>query len=161
MYRPRQRVDKSHADYREANIILNRLDEINNRVIIHLKKTYKGQGFDVDYLDKNYNGGAISENPPGTKETSYVLNKGDVIKLCIRDAKTGKLHDINTLTFVSLHELSHMMDKKYGHTPIFWDGFRIILGAAVDLGLYIPVDYSIYPTDYCGIQIKSSPLFKS
>ena len=51
------------------------------------------------------------------KDIGYTLNKGDKIGLCIED-------DENTLFFVVLHELAHIITPEFGHTTLFWDNFN-------------------------------------
>jgi hypothetical protein len=146
-----------------ASNMLARLNYINSTLIAHLEKKYSSThgNHDIEFLSNNYNGDALSEHTPRTtKNTSYVLNKGEAIKICLRDAKTKKFHDFNTIVFVNLHELSHLLDKKYGHNRSFWEGFEFILKEAVTLGLYTPVNYAKNPAVYCGITITTSPLFK-
>jgi hypothetical protein len=156
-------VKKKYKDHNTASDILAILNEKNKKLLSHLKEKYKNSNkLDVDYLYENYNGENLSENIPKEGEnTSYVLNKGDAIKLCLRDKKTDKFHDINTLTFVNLHELSHLLDKDYGHKKGFWKGFQTVLDEAVDIGIYKPVNYKKKPVDYCGMQIYTNPYFES
>ena len=155
-------VKKKYKNHNKAADILAILNKKNEKLLSHLKEKYKNSNkLDVDYLYENYDGDNLSENIPKNGEnTSYVLNKGDAIKVCLRD-KTGKFHNINTLTFVNLHELSHLLDKEYGHKKGFWRGFQTILDEAVNIGIYKPVDYKKTPVDYCGIQIYSNPYFES
>ena len=155
-------VKKNHHNKQEASDILARLNAINNQLISHLKRKYQGTNKigDISYLYNNYNGDVLQEHTPrGPVNTSYVLNKGDVVKLCLRDPITNDFHDFNTLLFVNFHELSHLLDRKWGHSDSFWSGFRFILIEAVRLNMYTPVDYRKTPASYCGISITSSPLF--
>jgi hypothetical protein len=71
----------------------------------------------------------------------------------------NKLIDINTLTFVALHELSHIMTESIGHKQEFWTNFKFMLKHAVKEGIYEPIDYSKSPEDYCGLMIDDNPLF--
>ena len=51
----------------------------------------------------------ISETLPTSELTAYSENKGEKIAFCLNTTKEGnRLIDINTLTFVALHELSHV-----------------------------------------------------
>ena len=154
-------VKKNFKDHQKASDILAHLNVVNTTIIEHMKKRYAdSERIDVDFLAENYNGDVLSEHTPkSTVNTSYVINKGDLIKLCLRDAKTGEFHDMNTLIFVDLHELSHLLDKEYGHNMSFWLSFRAVLEEAVRLNIYMPVNYSVYNTEYCGMKITSSPLF--
>jgi hypothetical protein len=128
-----------------------------------MKKKYDNTGHEsrVEFLSNNYNGDVLSEHTPKTTiNTSYVLNKGQVIKLCLRDPKTKKIHDFQTILFVNLHELSHLFDREYGHNASFWAGFKTILKEAVALGVYKPVNYKYNPVNYCGMSINSTPLYQ-
>lgn len=108
-----------------------------------------------------YQPDVFSENDINSADTSYSENKGQRIVVCLRD-KTKKpeypLIDINTIMFVMLHEMSHLMTETIGHTPEFWGNFKRILHDAVKIGIYTPVNYSRQPVNYCGMQITDSPL---
>lgn len=101
----------------------------------------------------------ISESIAGSKYTSYSINKGEKIVLCLRTKdKQAKLTDINTLMFVTLHEIAHIMTISVGHTKEFWSNFKFILKNAVEVGVYHNVDYKKDPQPYCGIEVNDSPL---
>lgn len=155
-------VKKIYDNPNEAADILARLNNINKKVIEHMKNKYQGTPLEanVNYMSSNYNGDVMQEHTPRTtKNTSYVLGKGEEIRLCLRDKKTGEFFDMNTLIFVSLHELAHLFDFKFGHERVFWDGFKVILENAVELGLYEPVNYKKHKAKYCGMYISDSPYF--
>lgn len=155
-------VKKKFDNIQTAANILAKLNEINVKMIRHLENKYINSTWedDVKFLKGNYNDGILQENfPSGKKNTSYVINKGDEVRICLRDVKSGDIHDFNTLVFVNLHELAHMLDKNYGHNASFWRCFKFILCEAIKLGIYKPVDYKKYPTSYCGIKITSNPYF--
>ena len=103
----------------------------------------------------------FSENSMSSADTSYSENKGQRIVVCLRD-KTKKpeypLVDMNTIMFVMLHEMSHLMTETIGHTPEFWGNFKRILHDAVKVGIYTPVNYAHQPVAYCGMTISDSPL---
>ena len=140
------------------------LAQMNRRLIIlveHMQKN-KDQKFnknDVDRLANNFDPNTISEGTDKSNYTSYSINKGEKIVFCIRsrDSKQ-KLIDLNTLMYVAVHELGHLMTEEIGHPPEFWKNFKILLKEAIQLGLYTKVDYSNSPVKYCGINIKSSVL---
>jgi hypothetical protein len=58
---------------------------------------------------------------------SYTINK-KVIHLCTKDPQNGTYYDRNTLMFVVLHELAHVLCTDVGHT----DNFSIINQALLD-----------------------------
>lgn len=114
----------------------------------------------VERLISKYNPEVITENRPGQKDTSYTVNKGKQLVLCIRDAKTHRLHDKSTIEFVVLHELAHMGNLTYGHDKEdFWPIFKFLLWEAVNCGIVQAVDYGRHPAKYCGIGIKYSPFY--
>ena len=67
------------------------------------------------------------------------------------------VHDINTLTFVFIHELAHISIPYDGHPPEFWEAFRQLLLDASEIGLIELIDYEQYPVEYCGMEINSNP----
>jgi hypothetical protein len=85
-----------------------------------------------------------------TKEIGYTINKGEKIGLCLDD-------DENTLFFVVLHELSHVITKEYGHTDKFWKNFEFMIKQAVKLGVYDYKDYNKNPINYCNYKISYTP----
>lgn len=115
----------------------------------------------VDFLLDNYNPEAIRENDPKvSNETSYTINKGCEMYLCLRDkTNPARLVDINTLMFVLLHEQSHIANYNgWGHDNRFWEVFKFILHEAVLCDIYQSVDYERYPVVYCGLPIVYNPL---
>lgn len=103
----------------------------------------------------------FSENDIHSSDTSYSENKGQRIVVCLRDKTKPPqypLIEINTIMFVMLHEMAHLMTESIGHTPEFWGNFKRILHDAVKVGIYTPVNYSRQPTAYCGMLITDSPL---
>jgi len=111
-------------------------------------------------LVKGFNPKKISETLPTSELTAYSENKGEKIAFCLNTTKEGnKLIDINTLTFVALHELSHIMTESVGHKQDFWQNFKFLLENAKASGIYDPVDYKKQPKEYCGMKINDNPYF--
>lgn len=115
-------------------------------------------------LVERYNPHSIMENSMTSKDTSYSENKGEKIVICLRD-KTNPpgypLVDLNTVMFVVLHEMAHLMTTELStgkHTPEFWANFRRLLQDATQIGVYHPVNYAHSPVSYCGMEITDSPL---
>ena len=113
---------------------------------------------EIERLSKNFNVEIITENIPGSRFVAYSVNKGDELSICIREKKTEKFIDDNTVTFVAVHEMAHIMSKETGHPPEFWDNMKYLLENAKEMGIYIPKDYSKEPVDYCGQEINSTPM---
>ena len=112
----------------------------------------------VDKLENRFNSDIITENIPGSKYVAYSVNKGQELSICIRDKETDRFIDYNTIIFVAIHELSHIMTNSRGHTEEFWDNMKYLLEQASDIGIYSPVDYSSNPVIYCGEEINSTPM---
>lgn len=113
-------------------------------------------------LVKNFNPQKIVEILPTSSYTAYSENKGEKVAFCLNVTKGGKenLIDEHTLTFVAIHELSHISCSSIGHTPEFWDNFRFLLVNAKDAGIHDPVDYSKEPTRYCSMRITDNPYYE-
>lgn len=111
-------------------------------------------------LIERFNVNNIMENSVTSQHTSYSENKGEKIVLCLRDKTKAPYPfvDINTVMFVTLHEMSHLMTASNGHTNEFWANFKRLLQDALKLGIYQQVNYSRNPVDYCGMTITDSPL---
>jgi len=95
------------------------------------------------------------------KQINRTLNKGQKIVVCLRDktqAPKYPLVEKNTVMFVMLHEMAHLMTETIGHTQEFWNNFKRILHDAVKLNIYTPVNYAQKPTPYCGMVISDSPI---
>jgi hypothetical protein len=108
-------------------------------------------------LYENFNPSSISEGSPDSGYTSYSVNKGEKIILCLRQ-KDGKFVKINTILYVAIHELGHLMTSDIGHTDAFWKNFKFLLNEAIFIKIYTKEDYHTEPQDYCGIKINNSVL---
>lgn len=91
------------------------------------------------------------------ESTSYSINKGEQLVFCIRDKLNNSIHDINTLMFVAIHELAHIVTNELQHTDKFWNNMKKLLHRAEDIGVYKYVDYRMNPVEYCGMMIDGSP----
>jgi len=115
---------------------------------------------DIIRLKKNYNPKKISETLPTSELTAYSENKGEKMAFCLNKTKnTSTLIDLNTLTFVGIHELAHTMTKSIGHKQEFWQNFKFLLENAVKINIYKPVDYKKENQSYCGMTITDNPYY--
>jgi hypothetical protein len=102
----------------------------------------------------------ISETLPTSELTAYSENKGEKLAFCLNTTKEGnRLIDLNTLTFVALHELSHIATESVGHKQEFWQNFKWVLQNAKEAGIYDPIDYKKSPQQYCGMKINDNPYY--
>ena len=130
-----------------------------SKMVAYMKQTHP-EDPRVKRLVEGFNPRAISETLPTSELTAYSENKGAKIAFCLNKSKNGsKLIDLNTLTFVALHELSHIMTSSIGHKQDFWENFKFLLENAKKAGIYNPEDYKKNPQDYCGEKIDDNPYF--
>jgi hypothetical protein len=130
-------------------------------LVLFMKEKYPERE-DVARLVKGFKPEKICETLPTSKLTAYSENKGQKIAFCLNKKKNEKeLIDMNTLTFVAIHELSHVMTKSIGHKQEFWENFKFLLENAKEINIYNPVDYKKSPQEYCGMQITDNPFYDS
>ena len=114
----------------------------------------------VQRMVQKFNPTKISETLPTSEYTAYSENKGEKLAFCLNKEKNGtKLIDVNTLTFVAINELSHIMTTSEGHKQEFWQNFKFLLEQAKEARIYKPVDYKKNPEPYCGMDITDNPYY--
>ena len=113
----------------------------------------------IDQLARNLNDSTkIYENDGSEGFTSYSVNKGEELVFCLKSKKSKKLHSLNLIMYVALHELAHIACPETGHTQLFKDIFAMFTREAIKIGIYRNVDYSEDPVEYCGMILSSSIL---
>lgn len=146
-------------DKDDAAEAANLIAQIRKNLILlveHLIKSHPPDDIRIILLKENFNPDALREVEDGSSYTSYSINKGEKIVLCLRN-KDG-LVNINTMMFVCLHELAHVCNETIGHDTAFWDTFRWILEESINIGIYKKQKFEEHPEPYCGMIINSSPL---
>ena len=129
------------------------------KLVVYLGKTFPDRDNCIR-LVKNFNPKTIKEILPTSEFTAYSENKGEKMAFCTTTTKKGDdLIDQNTLMFVALHELAHLMTKSIGHTTEFWGNFKFALQNAAKIKIYKPVDYKKKNKNYCGMKITDNPMF--
>lgn len=134
----------------------------NCRQLVEYVGKNHGDRLDVQRLVKNFNPKKIQETLPTSSYTAYSENKGEKIAFCLNTEKKGDINhliDLHTLTFVAIHELSHVMTESVGHKSEFWENFKFLLQNAKEAGIHEPVDYSKKPKEYCSQKITDNPYF--
>jgi len=100
------------------------------------------------------------EEAPNDDGSSFTINKGDLVAICLRHKKNDHpFHDYNTLLFVIIHEMSHIASISEGHNSEFITNFKWLLQKAKELGYYEPVNYNTSPMTYCGVKVTNNPYF--
>jgi len=151
---------RDRIDTQEAVDLLAKITDKCHEVVKYVDKKYANNE-DVKRLVEGIQNVKISETLPTSELTAYSENKGEKMAFCLNRTKnsTNKLIDINTLLFVAIHELAHIMTKSIGHKQEFWNNFKFLLENAEDAGIYTPVDYKKKPQGYCGMTITDNPYF--
>ena len=100
----------------------------------------------------------IYENTTKKGSTSYSVNKGEELVFCIRHRKKNrkKLHDINTVMYVAIHELAHIACPEIGHTPLFNQIFRFLLNVGIEIKVYTHERYRETKPEYCGMTLNTN-----
>lgn len=149
----REYIVRKLPDGREA---AERLANINKKVLLLIGSLKEEDREGISMLKDNFNPDRLSETGLGAKYTSYSVNKGEEIAICVRQPDNTFIDD-NTVMFVVIHELAHVMTKSVGHTQEFWDNMAYLLERAEELKIYVPKNYKESPVDYCGMEINTTP----
>lgn len=141
-------------DRQEAAERLAALTSIMLKLVQHMVATAP-EDLEVQQLYRNFDPDAIHEGTHTSGYTSFSVSKGESITLCIRQTDDSFV-DTNTVAYVAIHELGHLMTTTIGHDTTFWANFKRLLEQAIEIGLYTKVDFAAKPEPYCGIKITSS-----
>lgn len=119
----------------------------------------------VKMIKKNFRSDPMRflESTPDSNHTSYSVNKGESIHLCLRQrqATDESLVRADVIIFVALHELAHVCTESIGHDATFWNNFGWLLQEAELAGIYQRQNFQAHPASYCGIYITDSPTYDS
>ena len=142
-----------------------RLARVRQKILIlqkHLKQTHMEKSFVKQMID-NFDCSAdrFSESTPDAQFTSYSVNKGEKIFMCLRQRnEKEELVQENIILFVALHEMSHVGTVSVGHTPEFWNNFAWLLKQAEATKIYEYSNFAAHPVEYCGVHITDAPTYK-
>lgn len=152
---------RERAKVGQAANLLAKVTQKMKDMVLYMKEKHPTDTRTVRLVE-GFNPQRISETLPTSELTAYSENKGEKIAFCLNKSKQGDIDgliDLNTLTFVALHELSHIMTESIGHKQEFWENFKFLLQNAKDAGIYNPVDYKKNPKQYCSMEINDNPYF--
>jgi len=151
---------RDRENIEEASMLLRTVINKCKVLISKLKEEYPNDKR-IIMLSKNFRPDKIFETLPTSELTAYSENKGEKMAVCLNKKKEDntKLIDEHTLTFVCIHELSHMMTTSIGHKEDFWSNFKFLLIQAKKYGIHDPYNYKEKNKEYCGISIKDNPYY--
>jgi predicted metal-dependent hydrolase len=129
------------------------LDKLTLRLQSALPNDYRVKNLSDRYKPEN-----LQESEFMSDKTSFTVNKGEQIHLCLRSPHTNNFEQENTIRYIAIHELAHIISDSTGHTTEFWDNFRFLLSYAVKWQLHNNVDYRRNPVNYCGTRLTDAPL---
>ena len=154
--------DRNKDNEMEAVNLLAKVSKKCDDLVDYVYKKHPDNAF-CKQLRKKFNATKIMETLPNSEFTAFSENKGEQISFCLnpeKDRDVNNLIDEHTLTFVAIHELSHVGTKSVGHEDDFWNNFNFLLGEAKSAGIHEPRDYKKTPKKYCSMQINDNPYFK-
>ncbi len=150
------------ADKQEAADLMARVRQKIDKLYLFLKEKFPNKP-QVKQLLNNFvpDPSRFEESTPAAEHTSYSVNKGEKVHLCLRQREGGNeaLVQENVMVFVSLHEMAHIITPTLGHGPDFWNNFAWILKQAEEIKIYKYQDFKAHPVSYCGINITDSPSY--
>lgn len=151
---------RDRRDIQSAADLLARVVEKCRKLVDYVGEKYPDQE-NVKRLVSGFNPKKIMETLPTSEYTAYSENKGEKLAFCLNREKENnhKLIDEHTLTFVAIHELSHIATKSVGHKSEFWENFKFLLEKAKEAGIHKPADYKKKPEQYCGMTIRDNPYY--
>ena len=119
----------------------------------------------LNIIDKRFNNKysykMLSEGISSNGITSYSINKKQIV-YCLRNKTNDEIENIETLMYVTLHELTHVLsdsvvrEHEHSSNKEFMSLFDYLLKSANKIGVYKYVDYKLNPISYCGITISNT-----
>ncbi len=132
------------------------LARLNAKVISFLERLQKTDNGDfqpaIERLVWRYRPDSLGEGKFNKQLTSYTINKGEEVALCVRsrDAKE-QAYDENLLLLVFVHELAHIASVYEDHGPEFQKNFAYLRRKAIEWGLAREIRDRFH---YCGLDVN-------
>ena len=166
-YLVRNLPDKKDAAKMLANIRTKLIIFIDELILEAEKENLEEEDEDTELIEnyqyikmirKRLPNSIIKESSANSEYTSYSINKGEQLVFCLRSKTNNKLHNINEIMYVAVHEIAHIGCPEIGHTPLFKNINKFLLERAVEKGLYKFENYRKTQKEYCGITLTSNIL---
>ena len=149
--------DHQHKALQQLEEVRRRIDKFKEYFEQNPGKYPEYQPY-IDQLLERSKNVKLNETPPDGNLTSFTINKGEEISLCLRSKRDGHIHGINLIMYVTLHELSHVACPEKQHTPLFKKIFVFFLEIGKQIGIYVPIQFDKHPLEYCGMTITENLL---
>lgn len=147
-------------DKQDAANLLASLKENIMKIVDHVYENkdskYSKNKVYIEQLKTRISDTIINESSEDSEYTSYSVDKGAQIVFCLRSKYDGRIHDLNLLMYVAIHEMAHVATPEYGHTPLFKQVFAFLTKVAIELGIYTKINFREDPMEYCGLTISES-----
>lgn len=119
------------------NVLRDERDPYYSQVIVRLKDRYRRETLSEGIIDPNF--------------SSFTVNKGEEIVLCMRtrDAE-DRIYDENLLFYVLLHELAHIACITNDHTAEFNATFEYLMKQAEKYTDFVRSSAKVH---YCGVDV--------
>jgi hypothetical protein len=136
-------------------------------IVENLAKSQYSLNPSVQRLMANWSKGvSVKEIGNMESDAAYVINK-QYMSFCLPSDVGNSPDNINLMTYVGIHELSHVMSNEIGHGSEFIENFEFLLNFAKTLTYFDPVLEQTLPVyiqlnkmntadNYCGVPIKNS-----
>ncbi len=137
--------------------IVEKMFILKNHLVMNIDKLPEYRDY-IKQLEENFTQSRtiIYETDPDSNLTSYSVNKGEELSICLKSKKTGQLHEINLLMYVVIHEMAHFACPEIGHGELFKKIFRKFAEEAIKIGIYKKEYFESNPIEYCGMILSSS-----
>jgi len=138
-----------------------------NVIVDSLKNSNYVSQQNVQRLIRNWNKGVtIKEIGKMESDAAYVINK-QYMSFCLPEGTSSTLDNLNLMTYVGIHELSHIMSSEIGHGEEFIKNFEFLLNYSKTLNYYDPILKQQMPLyiqlnklntadNYCGVPLVNS-----
>ena len=150
---------QEYENPKKASILLSKLETNIDKLVKYLVNKYPNDER-IIRLKNNLKYTDYEEAEHEENSSSYTINKGELISVCLRQKNSDKsFHDLNMLMFVIIHELAHVMSLSIGHNKEFMINFKFLLHEAVEIDIYKPTNYEIDNVNYCGVDVTHNPYY--